>query len=290
MRGFAEYIMSGRRQAATAAMLLGLIPIPPLNLLSASVLALVSLRRGLHEGLMLLPWALLPAVLSWYISHDAGMLFMLVALLPLAQVLRSGESWPPVMLLATGFGLAAQLSLPWQSAYVAQTRELADELLTWLQAQDVPPLLPQGGELTAELLGDALLSVYGFRLAGLSIAALILARYWQALLYNPGGFQAEFHALRPAPRLILALAILALASLAGAPGLRDWLYLLCLLPAFTGLAVLHAWVKDTGASKLWLALAYAVLLLALPLALPLLALAGFADSVADFRRRYKRSV
>jgi hypothetical protein len=58
LRGLAEYAMSGRRQAATVAILFGLVPM--LNVLSGSVVALVSLRHGLTEGLLVLLWAALP--------------------------------------------------------------------------------------------------------------------------------------------------------------------------------------------------------------------------------------
>jgi hypothetical protein len=286
MRGLAEYIMSGRRQAVTAAVLVGLIPL--LSLLSASIVALVILRRGMQEGFLVLLWALLPAALHWY-SGDASVAFALLAMVPLAHLLRDSASWPKVILLAMLFGIALQLSLGWQSGYVAQMRQAAGELLTLLQSQGTPPMLLQNGELvpaTAELFTDWMLSFYGTWNAMAFITALMVARYFQAMLYNPGGFRAEFHALRPNPKVMLALCALAIAGLAGMPGLEDWVTLLCLAPILTGLAVIHALVADRQAGNVWLVLAY-VALLFVP---PVIVMLGFADSVVDFRRRYKRTI
>jgi hypothetical protein len=279
--------MSGRRQAVTAAVLVGLIPL--LSLLSASIVALVILRRGMQEGFLVLLWALLPAALHWY-SGDASVAFALVAVVPLAHLLRSSASWPKVILLATLFGIALQLSLGWQSGFVSMVREGAGKGLELVQSQgSTPPMLPQNGELvpaTADLLTEWALSLYGAGNAMAFIVALMVARYCQAMLYNPGGFQAEFHALRPNPKVMLVLCALAIAGLAGMPGLEDWVTLLCLAPILTGLAVIHALVADRQAGSVWLVLAY----LALLLVTPLIVMLGFADSVVDFRRRYKRTI
>ena len=53
MRGLAEYVMTGRRQAMIAVMLLGLIPL--VNLLNPVVVGLIALRKGLQEAGMFLP-------------------------------------------------------------------------------------------------------------------------------------------------------------------------------------------------------------------------------------------
>ncbi|MDR0779793.1 MAG: hypothetical protein LBF16_03735 [Pseudomonadales bacterium] len=278
--------MSGRRQAVTAAVLVGLIPL--LNLLSAVVVALVILRRGLQEGLLVLLWALLPAALQWY-AGDASVVFALVAIVPLAYLLRKGSAWATVIFVTMGFGIALQLSLVWQSGYVALIRETMDTVLTLMQNQGAPPMLIQNGELvpaTASQLTDMLLSVYGIGNALVFITTLMTARYCQAMLYNPGGFQAEFHALRPEPRVMLALCALVLAGLAGMPGLKGWVNLLCLAPLLTGLAVVHALAAGRQGGRVWLVLAYLVLLL-IP---PVIVMLGFADSVVDFRRRYKRTI
>ncbi|HWK53780.1 MAG TPA: hypothetical protein VNR18_05375 [Hyphomicrobiales bacterium] len=276
--------MSGRRQAATTAVLLGLIPI--VNLLSAAIVALVTLRKGPQEGLLVLLWALLPAALRW-LNGDTTVVFALLAAVPLAWLLRRSASWPQVIVAIVALGIGLQLSLALQPGYVAMIHEGMALLLDMMQQQGSTPQLVQDGQLvpaTAEQLAALLLSFYGAYHALVSVAVLIVARFYQAMLYNPGGFRAEFHALRPNPRMMLALLVLVLAGLAGAAGLEDWVTLFCLAPILTGLAVIHALVTDRNASGGWLILAYLLLIFAPPIIVVL----GFADSVADFRQRYKR--
>ena len=56
MRFLASMAMRGRSQAVMAATVLAILalPLPPLSILSAAVVALVTLRRGIREGLLIL--------------------------------------------------------------------------------------------------------------------------------------------------------------------------------------------------------------------------------------------
>src|SRR5690606_5227834 len=162
MRGLAEYTMTGRRQAATTAVLLGLIPM--VNLLSASIVALVTLRKGPQEGLLVLMWALLPAALRWF-TGDTTVVFALFAALPLAWLLRRSASWPQVIAAIVALGVMLQLSLALQPGYVAMIHEGMAVLLDLMQQQGSSmPQLVQDGQLvpaTAEQLAALLLSFYG---------------------------------------------------------------------------------------------------------------------------------
>jgi hypothetical protein len=104
MRGLAEYAMTGRRQAILVAVLFGLIPIPPLYALSGAVVALVVLRRGLQEGLIVMLWALLSAGLHW-LAGSTSPVIVLVGVTALAWLLRNTQSWQKVLLAATVLGL-----------------------------------------------------------------------------------------------------------------------------------------------------------------------------------------
>src|SRR3569832_556219 len=56
MRGFAQYIMRGRVQAMLVAVAMAILSLvlPPMNYLSSAVIALVTLRRGWQEGLIII--------------------------------------------------------------------------------------------------------------------------------------------------------------------------------------------------------------------------------------------
>ena len=62
MRGLAEYIMRGRRQATLVVAIAAAVPL--LFWISAAALALVVLRRGISEALPVLAWGILPAI-AW---------------------------------------------------------------------------------------------------------------------------------------------------------------------------------------------------------------------------------
>jgi hypothetical protein len=290
MRGLAEYVMSGRRQAATVAVLFGLIPM--LNLLSAAVVALVTLRKGPQDGFIVMMWALLPAGMRW-LNGDTAPVIMVAGVLVLAYLLRRTQSWQQVLLLATLLGLLLQLSLPLQQEYLDQIRAALIRVMESSGGvpSTVPSTVPADGAtaeaLTVEQATDQLLAVwigfYGASHVLVFIVCVMIGRYWQALLYNPGGFQQEFHDLSVDRRVMLVLALLLLAGIAGLQPVGEWLMLFCIVPSLCGLAVIHKVVAARKLNTGWLVLGYL-----LALATPLIVMLGFVDSWMNIRRRLLR--
>ena len=58
--------------------------------------------------------------------------------------------------------------------------------------------------------------------AVIAVLSLMLGRYWQALLYNPGGFGSEFRALKMPQSAVLAMASIALVLWWLGPEWRVW--------------------------------------------------------------------
>ncbi len=277
MRGLAEYVMSGRRQAATVAVLFGLIPM--LNLLSGAVVALVMLRKGTQEGFLIMMWALLPAGLQWLVG-DTAAVFMVVGVAVLSYWLRRTQSWQQVLLLATVLGLLLQMSLPLQTGYVANIQGLLDRLL---EGGGAIPGTANG--LTIEDAKTQMLalwlSFYGVEHMLVFTGCLMLGRYWQAMLYNPGGFLQEFHNLRVDPKVMGVLLVLMLLGLAGLPPLNDWMMVFGVVPGLCGLAVAHHVAATCKLGTGWLVLTYMLALLLTPV----IVLLGFADALLDIRKR-----
>jgi hypothetical protein len=117
----------------------------------------------------------------------------------------------------------------------------------------------------------------------LAICLTMMARWWQALLYNPGGFRQEFHGLRLPPRLAMALAALFLAASFGVPVLAGWVLYFVMPLFFAGLALVHGLVGLKKLSGLWLGAFYMLLLS--PVVAQLLTVAALFDSWYDFRSR-----
>jgi hypothetical protein len=119
------------------------------------------------------------------------------------------------------------------------------------------------------------------------LLGLLLGRWWQAVLYNPGGFGAEFRGLRLSP-------VLGYAAL-GMVGLRLWqpeaiwgfelLVLILPLLLLQGLAVVHGIRHSLGAGLGWLVALYVLLVVAMPYAEVLVSGLGLADLWLDVRGR-----
>jgi len=274
MKALAGFAMSGRRQAILAATLLGILPL--LNFLSAPIVALVCLRHGKSEAMIVLAWALIPAI-AWAMAGDMIPLLTLLGGALLAGVLRSTGSWEFALLTAIGVGIAAQLALVVQPGFV----ELMQQQIDLVMAN--PELQSQVNVLPAEQMQQLLKMFYGMMLMLLSVSVLMLARYWQAGLYNPGGFRQEFHQLRLSWKTSAVLCLLFVLTTFGTPMLQPFSILFVLPLLIGGVALVHG----IAGLKKWPIAVMAIFYVAMmsPVMTQVLVLAAIADSWVDFRSR-----
>ncbi|SDU25943.1 hypothetical protein SAMN05216296_2705 [Pseudomonas pohangensis] len=283
MRALADFIMRGRMQATLVVAAAAALPM--LFWLSAAAGSLVLLRRGLSDALGILVWAMLPALVWWYFGEPRTLL-VLLGTLGLALVLRTSTSWPRVLMLSIGLGVIYSLVLG------SQFGELIAATVSELQA--LLPKMLEGvyEQLTAaeqakldSLLAPVMVGLMAAVLQIVSLLALLLGRYWQAQLYNPGGFGREFRALRlPAPMAIGLLLVMLVAPNFGVE--LAMLMPLCSVPlVFAGMALLHGLVTKGKLARFWLVGLYVSLLLFMQLVYPLLVVLAVVDSLIDFRGR-----
>tara|TARA_B110000858_G_scaffold128327_1_gene145956 strand:+ start:1462 stop:2289 length:828 start_codon:yes stop_codon:yes gene_type:complete len=273
MRGLAEFVMKGRKQAIMAVLLLGLIPL--VNFLSPVVIGLVILRKGLQEAAQVLVWAILP-IGGWALAGDPVPLIMLLGITGLAGLLRASESWEFTLLAAIAVGLCVEIYLRSQPAVLD---------LIFLQMQDYFDAKGIQGE-QLDSLRNVMTSFMGAVYMFLAIVLLMLSRWMQATLFNPGGFQKEFHGLRVEQRV--ALLLVSAMMLANFEILipQNWMLYLVLPLMFSGLALVHAVVAAKKLSSLWLAVLYA--LIVLPIIANMVVLLALLDSWYDFRTRLQK--
>ena len=284
MKGLANFVMRGRLQAlvvimAGAGSLL-------FCWISAAALALVILRKGVGSGAWLFMWALLPAGTLLYAYGDSGPMTLLVGTMVLALVLRSTVSLSLAVLAGVGVGVLTGLALMAFSAeYLNQMVAFFSEFLGALEEQlseEGQPIVlsrPEAGQIAGML---------GAVTATMSALCLLLARYWQAALYNPGGFGAEFKALQYSTAVSSTLAVAAIALWGLGEQYRSWA-MICLLPlTFAGLALIHARVEALGQSTGGLTWFYIIWLLFDPVKF-LLVLFVIADSWINFRQRWLKA-
>jgi hypothetical protein len=287
MRALADFIMRGRVQATLV--VVGSAAVPLLFWLSAAASCLVLLRRGPRDAVGILAWAMLPAVVWWHFGEPRTLLVLLGSL-GLALLLRAGHSWVRVVLASIPLGLVygVILGAVFREPITAMAGELYKLMPQMLDGVYQQMSVEERTRLEA-LIAPVLTGLMAALLQIVSLLCLMLGRYWQAALYNPGGFGLEFRALRlPAP---LAFGLLAVMLLAPNLGLElAMLTPLCSVPlAFAGVALLHGLAAAGRLARFWLVGLYVSLLLFMQLIYPLLVAAAAIDSLIDFRGRQARN-
>lgn len=294
MRFIARFAMRGPLYAATtaAALLLASLSLGVLLVLSGAVVALVTLRLGAWEGLKTALLALTFAVaVRFAIAGDA---------LPIVVVCV--VAWLPAWLMAVVLAARRQQAAPLMVAaglvvlYTVVLRlALGDPAAFWRARLE--PLFEAvardtGTSLSAEQIDFIASHLHSWTLvAFLSLFAgiILLGRWWQAVLVNPGGFGAEFQEFSLPRAATIAVALVAAGYTVGELGGRPWpvvgdvFVTGVVLFAFQGLAVVHHRARTVSLATGWLAGLYVLLALLPHIVGPLLATAGVADSLADFR-------
>ncbi|WP_028238684.1 hypothetical protein [Stutzerimonas azotifigens] len=286
MRVLAEFIMRGRMQATLV--VAGCAAVPLLLWLSAAAGSLVLLRRGMNDAFGVLVWALLPA-LAWWFMGDPRVALVLAGSLGLAALLRSRASWRLVMLgsvvlgLVYGWVLGATFGEPIAALAEELKKVLPDVLSSAYQQFSV-----EERQRLEALLEPVLTGLLAALLQIVTLLSLMLGRYWQGLLYNPGGFGKEFRELRFTPLQATGLLLGMLLGPNFGPELAV-LTPLCSVPlVFAGLALMHGLVGQGRMARFWLVGLYVGLLLT-QLIYPLLAVLALIDSLFDFRGRASRN-
>ena len=275
MRGLAEFVMSGRKQAIMAVVFLGLIPL--VNLLNPVVVGLMVLRKGVLEVAIIFAWAILP-IGAWAIVGDIAPLILLFGISGLAWLLRETESWEFTLLATIAIGLSVEVYLRLQPAVLDGLFQQLELLLGTNNLQGI----------LLEDIRDSIGSFIGGGYMFLAIVLLMLARWMQATLFNPGGFQKEFHQLHIGQKTALGLAGLIFLGSYQLVIPQSWVFYFILPLLFSGIALMHAVVVKKKLSSLWLVIFY-ILLIVLPTVLQLLVLLALVDSWYDFRSRLQQS-
>lgn len=280
MHALAQYVMRGPLQAGTVAAAATAMPF--MSWLGGAVVSLVVLRLGLAKGLTIGLWALLPALgWVWFTGNPTALMVIVFAMV-MAGVLRATMSWERALLAGSAAGLVIGIALP--LLFPGMVDNLVQGLVNMLRDWD-PDL--SDAELDERQQGIRAL-VHGILPgAGLALAigATVLARYWQAALYNPGGFRQEFHGFRlTVGAATLCVVALLIAQVVGENSLLlSWMAGMPLIMA--GLALAHGVVGLQSANPAWLVLLYVLLVVAGSAIGLLLMLLAIVDSWLDIRRR-----
>lgn len=267
---------------------------PLLSYFGAAAVALVTLRQGAVAGLILVAGStvflglvsglsgfaqsLLPSVIS------LGVLSLL--LWGLAVVLRQTRSLALTLLAGAGAGAVG----------IVLFYALVDDSVQWWQAvlrEWFGPAIEQAAANAQDmylLIDGWAPHMTGFLASAImvnTVICLFMARWWQAVLYNPGGFRQEFYGLHLGKYFAIGTLVVGVMTMLPLGVVQliaaDFLMLAMTLFVLQGLSVVHTVIAKKGLQNAWLFGVYVVVVLMSQL----IAMVGFVDTWADLRNRIK---
>jgi hypothetical protein len=299
MRFLAAYIMRGRMQAILVASTLAILSMrmPPLSVLSMAAVALVTLRNGPREGLIvLLVGAIATALLGMFLvtSPEFAFAYGVFQWLPIwliAIVLRVTRKMATAIEVAVFLGILIVIGV---YTVVSDPAGLWNGLLNTM----MQPMLESAGDnipldeikLSIDRLAHYMTgmvaagSIFGLLLG------LLLGRWWQSCLFNPGGFRQEFTHIKTSPKFaVTTLVIIVFALLSsGSASELAWNISVPLLVLYTfiGTAIIHVLLAARKNANIMMPLFYGamfMLSLATPAVIVPIAITGLSDTWLNLR-------
>jgi hypothetical protein len=289
MLAVARAVTSGWWQGPVLAALCFQLPL--LQWLSMAILALVTLRGGLQQAAITLMGML---VATFFATQAQGILPLVgvVAALVLvlsAQVLRELRRLEWAWVAAASLTVVGFLILIYGVPEVLQQYKtlMSQVLKVWVDSQPAADAAALREDLLQE---NAILEAFFVQLLAVSVmlsvgVGLTLGRYWQAALFNPGGFGEELRQFRLEPSLAIVLLGLWLLMQSGSlvvSGLSQVLWLPFLVG---GIGCFH-WFAAQRKLPVFSYVAFYILVLLIQIVVVVFAL---IDSFFDVRRRMVNS-
>ena len=266
MKALGNYILRTRVHAILAISVLTVFSIfisPFSYFISGAPMGLAALRKGPVTGLQVAAGCLLLTALpamALNLQPGIPIAFMATVWLPVilcAGLLRNTQSQGLMVLCAGTVGVF----------FTALIYVMLEDIQTWwhewfelwkqyAESEPARQQLEQAYQLISPLLSAIFASGFVISL----IITMLLARWWQSALFNPGGFRKEFYALR-LPRILVFPTLAGLLTLLLIPGatsmaLRDTVILMLVLYLFQGISVIHGFLYTRARSRVWLIVIY----------------------------------
>ena len=293
----ARFIMAGPSQAALVASVTAILALilPPLAWISGGVIAMIVLHLGPRRGMQLIGFAgLAVMVLGWIVIGTPVLAFSMIMLLWLpvwlaAVVLYRTVSLALALQLITAMALlfVLVLQLFYSDLHVALSQEFAGIIQPMIDQQPTE----QARQNLVAALDTVLPLLPGLLAMGVMMGAvlsLLLGRWWQSALYNPGGLSREFNELRlgkvPA---IVSMILLGVAMLTGNMLVTMLMLVILVLYLIQGLAMVHGLLALKQANKFWLVGLYFFIFIMPQLVILPVAAVGLTDAWIDYRQRLK---
>lgn len=297
---FGHHVLANPRRTWAYAIIFNLIPF--LGWMAGAVVGLVTLRSGVVAGTWAMLFALLPSVALAILGYTqfilidcaSGVVFVWLA----AIILRKFGSWQQllffvIILASVGIliihGFNPDIDQWWQKTYFDLVNEQiqnqpvsqAEELRRLLS---VPPNELNAAVSMATGSFATVLIVFG-------LINLLIARWWESHLFNPGGLQVELLQIRLPLISALFFALCVVGVWLQWKIFNDLLPIVLIVFALAGISLVYFLVLELKKSKrtvFFMKLGItAALILFLPFSLYVVAGLAFLDSGIDLRKRLR---
>jgi hypothetical protein len=304
---FTHYLLNHRLIAIVFVFLSTFVPI--VGVFGILYAGLVTLRKGIVQGGIMMVAATLPYLISFYFSHgqDLGVSFILwvavgIAVLSnvltwvLAAMLQHHMSWSKLLqttaLIGVLFVSIVHLANPnigdWWGEQLRLYFDKVATLTDMMQSKAVisPDMQMETINATKQYATGLVTMAVLFN----ALLQLVASRWWQVSLFHPGLLRRELHTIRLS-HLAGGLFVLSLVfAYMGNHVVLDMMPILYMLFGAAGLSLVHYLFNLVGSTTkwFWLSLFYMTLIIALPTSVILVGLLGLADVWFDIRKRLKK--
>lgn len=266
-----------------------LVLLPYTGWLAAGVIALVTLRKSLKIGGLLLVAAVFTdfMVLNTTLSMSGAITGCLLSYAPCylaAVALRSSQSWRVVfVVLFLQTLLVMCLLQSMNSEFIMQQYVYLREMLTQLQFENTFFMLSKDASITEQtIFANYLVGVQAAGVALSSLISLAVARFVQSKLFYPEGFKQEMRTIRGMKSDLLLMLMVIIAAK------QHYLIAIDVLPViviFFFIAGLSLWFDCMATRGMFIPmLVLSVILGAFPhVMLPVYVLFGSLDVLVNFR-------
>lgn len=298
---FTNHILANRWLAIVLAFVTTIIPLPG-GSLGSLIAVLVTLRKGAYQGSEVFFAVLAASILNIMLGQAGSQIIFFLAITLIfvvnlltwlsAFLLQRTNSWQMVIEIGALCGIVGVIMLHF----------IFPHLMDWWVAEltilfNKPHMTMYSAQLFSTMdaaqqkLFIIKMSQYATGFVGVSVllsawSQTLIGRWWQAIVFNPGGLRKEFYAIRLSKMAVVllgALFILAKMHVIGVDSLLIGIFAFVI----AGFSLFHAIFGPLKKGWFILGLIYLTTLVTFPISLIVIALIALFDALVDFRGRLK---
>lgn len=294
IKRFGHYVLRSHFHAGIIALICAIAPIvgiPFIGWLSVVIVSLVTLRKGAKEGFLVLLWSAIPPLVAAGLSLPLFLLSQIVfgslVVWFFSWLLRNHYSWSRMLEIASWLSMIIVLIVhaTFNNVYSWWTDKITG-LLSQLNSA-------VGQQMAVTIEPDRLFYIVhlatGFVISGVILNAvfnLLVARWWQAVMFNPGGLRKEFLSIRLSYWMIAAVALSAVLVAVQFEWAWDLLPVFLVTFFVAGFSFISAYCLRLKRGFIWLLIFYIILVLQLMYVSAAVIVVAFVDTLVDFRKRW----